>query len=316
MDVTIVLGAMMAFVAVVSVLLGVRTLSAAPRDEVLDRVRRATRVSAVDPGFEAYREPPRSLWATLLRPLSVLARPKQGDELSRVRTRLVHAGFRGEHAVEIYFGAKIALAFWLGAMPFVASAVRATAIPNAYMIAVVLAAIGFYSPNVWLGRRLNARQRALKRSLPDTLDLLVTCVEAGLGLDAALRRITDELGLSAPELAGELRLLTMETQAGISRPEAFRRLASRTGLEELRSLSAMIIQTEMFGTSIARALRIHSDTMRMRRVHRAEEEGAKVAVKMMLPLILCILPALFAVILGPAVVRIYNLLLPALGGHK
>jgi tight adherence protein C len=318
MDVTIVLGAMLAFVAVVFVLLGVRTLSAAPRDEVLDRVRRVTHVAPGEAGFETHRaEPARSLWATLLRPLSAIARPKKGDvELSRVQARLVHAGLRGEHDVEIYYGAKIAFSLSLAGMPFVLSALSAKPIPNAYIYAVFLAATGFYSPNVWLGRRLKARQLAIKRSLPDTLDLLVTCVEAGLGLDAALRRITDELGLSAPILAGELRLLTMETQAGISRPEAFRRLATRTGLEELRSLSAMIIQTEMFGTSIARALRVHSETMRTRRVHRAEEEGAKVAVKMMLPLILCILPSLFAVILGPAVVRVYYILLPALGGHK
>src|SRR5262249_28082188 len=160
------------------------------------------------------------------------------------RTRLIHAGFRGENALHVFFGSKIALSFTLAGLPMAISALRARPIQNAYMYAVVLAAVGFYSPNVWLSRRLKQRQTALKRALPDPLDLLVTCVEAGLGLDAALRRITDEIGLSAPVLAEELRLLTMEIQAGIARPDAFRRLAARTGIEELRSLSAMIIQTE------------------------------------------------------------------------
>jgi tight adherence protein C len=181
--------------------------------------------------------------------------------------------------------------------------------------AIVAAAVGFYSPNVWLSRRLKARQTALSRGLADTLDLLVTCVEAGLGLEAALVRITREIGLSAPLLASELSQTTLEMQAGKPRPEAFRRLAERTGLEELRSLSAILIQTEMFGTSVAKALRVHAGTMRTRRTHRAEERGATVAVKMLLPLILFILPSLFAVILGPAVVRIVKILLPALGGH-
>ncbi|HEX9101516.1 MAG TPA: type II secretion system F family protein, partial [Polyangia bacterium] len=129
-------------------------------------------------------------------------------------------------------------------------------------------------------------------------------------------RITAEIGLSSPLLAGELRLTTNEMNAGVVRADAFRRLADRTGLEELRSLSAMLIQTEMFGTSIARALRVHSSGLRVRRTHRAEEKAATVSVKMMLPLILCILPALFCVILGPAVVRIMTILLPTLGGHQ
>src|SRR5262249_39799786 len=157
---------------------------------------------------------------------------------------------------------------------------------------------------------VTARQTELSRALPDTLDLLITCVEAGLGIEAALNRLTAEIGLSAPLLAGELRQTTMEIQAGMGRADAFRRLAERTGLEELRSLSAMLIQTEMFGTSIGRALRVHSSAIRVKRTHRAEEQGATVAVKMMLPLIFCILPSLFVIIMGPAVVRILHNMLP------
>lgn len=315
MDPAVLLGAALSAVAAIAMVIGIRVMVAAPRDTVIERLKRVTRVA--EPAEPVFAIAPRgSFWATLLAPLSRIARPKQVDELSRIRTKLVHAGFRSEHAVEIFFGAKIALSVALASGLLTGSALRANAVPHLHMLVVVVAAVGFYAPNLWLRGKVKARQSAVGRSLPDTLDLLVTCVEAGLGLDSALARITQEIGLSAPELASELRLTTTEIQAGVARADAFRRLAERTGIEELRSLSAMIIQTEMFGTGIARALRVHSSSMRTRRTHRAEEEAATVAVKMMLPLILCILPSLFAVILGPAVVRIVQLLMPSLGGRQ
>jgi len=315
MDTIVLSAACLAFTAVITALVGFRTAAAVPRDEVLDRVRRATRRAVVANPVSA-RSGDDSFWAAILAPLSKLSRPKESDDVSRIKKNLAHAGFRGEHAVETFLGAKLALALLLAGGLLGVSSLRATAMADAHLYAVVLAAIGFYSPNVWLRRRIKSRQTALSRSLPDTLDLLVTCVEAGLGLDASLARINDEIDLSAPELSSELRQTTMEIQAGVVRADAFRRLADRTGLEELRSLSAMVIQTEMFGTGIARALRIHSSSMRTRRTHRAEEEGATVAVKMMLPLILCILPSLFAIIMGPAVVRIAEILLPAMGSGQ
>lgn len=219
-------------------------------------------------------------------------------------------------AVELFYGAKLALALALGAAVIAADALRTSPLPHYQLYAVVAAAVGFYGPSIWLGGRVTEHQQALARSLPNAMDLLVTCVEAGLGLEAALLRITGEIGLSAPELAHELRVTTGEMQAGVRRAEAFRRLAERTGLEELRSLSAMLIQTEMFGTSIAQALRVHASAMRTRRTHRAEEQAATVSVKMLLPLIFFILPSLFAVILGPAIVRIVEILLPTLGAPK
>jgi tight adherence protein C len=301
----------LACVAVIAAILGLRTAVAAPRNEVLDRARRVTRVAA---GDSVALPASGSVWATLLGPLAGFARPKQAEEMSRAKKKLAHAGFGGERAAQIFFGSKIALAVLLGGGLLALSALRATPISGARLFAVVLVSLGFYAPNIWLHRRVKARQAAIARGLADTLDLLVTCVEAGLGLDAAIARIVGEIGRSAPELAGELRQTTMEIQAGIVRASAFRRLAERTGLEELRGLSAMIIQTEMFGTPIARALRAHSASMRMRRSHLAEEKGATASVKMMVPLILCILPSLFTVILGPAIVRIAALLLPALGG--
>jgi tight adherence protein C len=185
-------------------------------------------------------------------------------------------------------------------------------LPYAWLIALMLGALGFYAPNLWLSSRVEQRQLLISRALPDTLDLLVTCVEAGLGVEASLARVTQEIHLSAPLLAVELQHTLVEINAGRPRTEAFRRLAERTGLDDLRSLSATFIQTEMFGTSVAQALRIYSASMRIRRTHRAEEKAATVAVKMMVPMILFILPSLLCVILGPAVVRMVHALLPAL----
>ena len=311
MDPIVLLSAGLASVAVVTFVLGARAAMAAPQAQMLDRVRRVTRV-AVDE--HAASTQGGGAWAALLAPLAAVARPRDALEKSRVRKKLVHAGLRGERALETFFGAKVALAVALGGGLLLASALRAIPIPNAHSLAVILVAIGFYAPNIWLHQRVKARQTALAHSLADMLDVLVTCVEAGLGLDAALARITQEIGSSAPELSSELRQTTLEIHAGVPRADAFRRLADRTGVEELRALSAMIIQTELFGTSIARALRIHSTSMRIRRSHRAEERATTAGIKMLFPLILFILPSLFAIILGPAIVRITATLLPTLGG--
>ena len=144
----------------------------------------------------------------------------------------------------------------------------------------------------------------IEEALPDSMDLLVTCVEAGLSLDAAMARVAQELELVAPVLAQEMKQTLLEIQAGVRRSDAFHRLSNRTGVEDLRTLSAMIIQTEMFGTSVSRALRVHAEGMRTKRMQRAEEKAAMVSVKMTVPLILCILPSLFAVVIGPAIAMI------------
>ena len=159
----------------------------------------------------------------------------------------------------------------------------------------------FFLPNLWLRGQIQERQRLIEDALPDAMDLLVTCVEAGLALDAAMSRVAQELELVAPVLAQELKQTLLEIQAGVRRSDAFHRLSNRTGVEDLRTLSAMIIQTEMFGTSVSRALRVHAEGMRTKRMQRAEEKAAMVSVKMTVPLILCILPSLMAVVIGPAV---------------
>jgi tight adherence protein C len=193
--------------------------------------------------------------------------------------------------------------------------VRPQPFRNAALFTIVFMAIGFYLPAFWLSGRVKERQSAVNHALPDALDLLVTCVEAGLGLDAALNRVAEELSLSAPLLSKEMSQAALEMRAGMARGEAFRRLAARTGVEELRNLAAMIVQTEVFGTSIAKSLRVQSDAMRVRRMQLAEERAATVAVKLTVPLIFCILPALFAVLMGPATVRIIRILMPTLTGE-
>jgi len=171
-------------------------------------------------------------------------------------------------------------------------------------LALVLAALTFFLPNLWLRGKIGERQTAIERALPDAMDLLVTCVEAGLGLDAAINRVSEEMTLAAPLLSEELRHTSLEIQAGVPRADGFRRLAERTGVEDLRALAAVLIQTDMFGSSIARALRTQSESMRIRRAQRAEEKAAMVSVKMTIPLIMCILPSLIAVVMGPAIAMI------------
>jgi tight adherence protein C len=312
MEAWVLASALLAALAVIAAVLALGASGSAQRLEVLDRARRVTGI-VVDSSVSSPKSG--SIWSSILGPLAAIARPKEGDDMSRARKKLVYGGFRGERAVEIFFGSKVALAVLLGGGLFAANALAASPIPQARALSVVLVCVGFFAPNFWLYRRVRARQLAIVTGLADTLDLLVTCVEAGLGLEAAITRIAVEIEIAAPELSSELRQTTMEIQAGVVRASAFRRMAERTGVEELRTLSAMIIQTELFGTTVARALRVHSVSMRTRRAHLAEEKGAIASVKMMLPLVLCILPSLFTVVLGPGVVRIVTLLMPSLGAN-
>jgi tight adherence protein C len=251
----------------------------------------------------------------LLAPIARIARPGRREEVARLQTRLLQAGIRGEHAATVYLGTKVVLAVAALGGFLAYNARQAEPVEPALLVAIVIFASGFYVPEAWLSSRTQRRQTQIERGLPDALDLLVTCVEAGLGLDSSLQRVADELELAWTELSSELRTTFLEVKAGIPRVEAFRRLASRTGVRDLKSLSATLTQTEIFGTSVALALRIQAEGIRIRRMQRAEEKAAYVAVKMTLPLILCILPSLMAIIIGPAMVNIASTLLPMLGGR-
>jgi len=231
--------------------------------------------------------------------------PRSASELGKLRQRLVAAGYRSSEALTVFFGVRLGCAV----VGFLAFANPLLGRPNLPMAFGALA-IGYIGPGFVLARKAKARQHRIRLSLPDALDLLVVSVEAGLGLDQALQRVGAELTLAHPELSEELRLVNLELRAGKARPEALRNLADRTGVDDLSSLAAMLIQTDKFGTSVARSLRVHSETLRTKRRQRAEEAAAKTGVKMVFPLVFCIFPAIWVVTIGPAAIKFVEVLFP------
>ena len=237
--------------------------------------------------------------------------PKRPKELGTLQLRLVQAGFRRSDALPVFLTIRVAVAV-------LAFAVCATSILMRPNLTVALAAlgVGYVLPGMVLARLAKRRQHRIRLSLADALDLLVISVEAGLGLDQALVRVGEELEMSHPDLAGELRLVNLELLAGKPRSEALRNLADRTGVDDLNSLVAMLVQTDKFGTSVANSLRVYSDTLRTKRRQRAEEAAAKTGVKMVFPLVLCIFPAIWVVTIGPAAIRFVTVLFPIIEGGQ
>jgi tight adherence protein C len=182
-------------------------------------------------------------------------------------------------------------------------------------IYVGAASAGYFSPMLWLRYATNRRKEKLLEAFPDALDLMVVCVEAGLGLDAAISRVSGEIRFAHKELAEEFNLVSLELRTGLSRAEALKNLSRRIDLEEVGSLVALLVQTDKFGTSIGLSLRVHSDAMRVNRQLRAEELAAKLPVKMLFPLVFFIFPSLFVIVVGPAAIKIARTLMPSLGGH-
>jgi tight adherence protein C len=231
--------------------------------------------------------------------------PTSTAEMGKLRARLICAGYRGSEALPVFIGLRLGsglLAFGLLSTPLLGT-------PN-LMLALGSAALGYFLPGFVLARLAKKRQHRIRLSLPDALDLLVVSVEAGLGLDQALLRVGEELVVAHKDLSDELRLVNLELRAGNSRPEALRNLADRTGVDDLSSLAAMLIQTDKFGTSVAQSLRVHSDTLRTKRRQRAEEAAAKTGVKMVFPLVFCIFPAIWVVTIGPAAIKFVQVLFP------
>lgn len=234
--------------------------------------------------------------------------PKSPSELGKLQLRLTQAGFRRPDALAIFMGMRVVIALVL----FVALATPIFMRPNVGL-ALVGVAVGYLLPGMVLARLVTRRRHHIQLSLADALDLLVVSVEAGLGLDQALSRVSQELAFAYPDLAGELRIVNLEMLAGKPRPEALRNLADRTGVEDLSALVAMLIQTDKFGTSVAASLRVFSDTLRTKRRQRAEEAAAKTGVKMVFPLVTCIFPAVWIVTIGPAAIHFIRVLGP-MGG--
>ncbi len=251
-------------------------------------------------------------------PFARLSIPQDGWERSPLRVRFMNAGYRGEGAKVLYFAAKTLLA---AAVPLVLFALLRAAAPNVELsrlmaVLLLVAVSGYYFPNIVLARRIAYRQRSIFENFPDAADLLLICVEAGLGLDAGLTRVADEMRLKSEALAEELQLVNLEMRAGSTREKALRNLALRTGVEEVKTFATMLVQADRFGTSVGDSLRVFSDEMRSRRRFRAEELAAKIPLKLLFPLVFFIFPSLLIVLLGPAFIQVYRVLLPTLGGQQ
>jgi len=230
--------------------------------------------------------------------------PKSIKELSKLQLRLVQAGYRGGEAVPVFLGIRVGCALAVFALCMMPLLMR----PNLSM-ALSAMALAYVVPGMVLARKAKKRQHRIRLSLADALDLLVVSVEAGLGLDQGMRKVSEELKDVAPKICEELQLCNMQLQMGRPRREVLHDLGVRTGVDDVRSLAAILIQADRFGSSIAQALRVQSDAMRTRRRQLAEEKAAQVAVKLIFPLVLFIFPAIFVVLVGPAAIQIQRNLL-------
>jgi len=228
--------------------------------------------------------------------------PRSKAELSNTLQRLNRAGYRQESALKMFNGSKVLMPLVLCAVALVSGLAKF----NPLVIYGVCLGLGFLAPDFWLGRRIKARQYQIRKGLPDVLDLLIICIEAGLSLDQATSRTAEELKLAQPELCDELMVVVLEQRAGRPRSDTWKNMSDRTGVESVRNLTSMLVQSEQFGTSIAKTLRIHSDTLRTQRVQQVEEAAAKTTIKLIFPLVFFIFPALFVVVLGPAAIMMVD----------
>ena len=230
--------------------------------------------------------------------------PKSQTEVSVTLQHLIRAGYRKESAVKIFNGSKVLIPLLLCALALVTG----LGAMSPFFVYAGALGLGFLLPDFWLGKQISKRQKRIQRGLPDVLDLLVICIEAGLSLDQATARSAEELIKAQPELCDELRIVVLEQRAGRPRADSWKHLAERTGVDSVRNLVSMLVQSEQFGTSIARTLRLHSDTLRTQRVQAVEEMAAKTTVKIVFPLIFFIFPSLFLVVLGPAILAMLDTL--------
>lgn len=295
------------FLATIAVLAALFYAFAPGKMGIADRVSRVVNPAAVtfEPEFlDKQKERIRSSLTTLGKIL-----PTPSKEASRAQLMMVRAGYRTPETILVMRGLKLLIPAGLLIFAFASGLYRS----NPVLFLGGAAVVGYLIPEIWLVWRVSARQHRLRRALPDGLDLMVICVEAGLGLDQALLKVSQDLRIVHREFSDELQLVNLEMRIGKSRIEALRELARRTGLEDIKSLVGMLIQTERFGTSVAQSLRVFSDELRTKRRQRAEEMSAKTTVKIVPPLVFFIFPALLVVILGPAMITIIRQLMPILG---
>jgi tight adherence protein C len=243
--------------------------------------------------------------------LGKFSSPKGEEALTHRKKKLIVAGYRKSNAPIIFYGLKIMIAVVLPVAFF--SALLFFGIPlikvNMLIMLLLLALFGFYLPDMWVMVIASRRKEKITDGFPDALDMMVVCVEAGMGLDQAIKRVADEMMLNYKIISEEFGLMNLELRAGRSRQDAMRNLAARTDVEDVKSLVTLLIQTDKFGTSIAQALRVHSDSMRTKRRQKAEEKAMKLPVKLLFPLLLFIFPSLFVAVIGPGAIQIYRVLI-------
>jgi tight adherence protein C len=242
------------------------------------------------------------------------ALPASPKDMTVMQKRLVRAGMRGPNALKLLYGSKVVLSI---ALPLIMTIVvwgSAAEIFNKVAAVLAAAGVGFFGPNEYVSLISRRRQKDIRRALPNALDLMVVCVESGLGLDQAILQVAKELEHAHPEISEEFALVNLELKAGKRRTEALRNLAERTNVDDLKKLVAVLIQADRFGTGVAQSLRAHSDFMRVQTRQIAEEKAAKLGVKLVFPIFFCILPSLFVVTVGPVAVKIVRELLPMMTG--
>lgn len=225
--------------------------------------------------------------------------PTSEKEASATRARLDRAGFRAASAVNLFNGSKVLVPLVLIVLVLVTGLQKL----NPFLPYLAALVIGFLLPDFWLDWRTKGRQKRIRRSLPDALDMLVICTEAGLSMDQATARTAAELTKAQPDLCDELGLVALEQRAGRARADAWKQMADRTGVDSIRNLVSMLVQAEKFGTSVAKTMRTHAETLRVQRMQAVEEQAAKTSVKLVFPLVLFIFPSVFIVTLGPAIVQ-------------
>lgn len=302
------------FISTAAIILGVMFLFTR-RERLLSRLTRllpSQPQAAETRTAEGFlREEQKGTVARITRPLHELVAPKQGSTRKKIRLKLIRAGFRSELSFYNFIAAKIVLTLTL---PSIYAMVRFfyKLTPDVIVSGTVLAVLGFFIPDFIVWANIRARQDRITRALPDAIDLMVVCVESGYGLDMTFKRVGEEMRAISPDISDEFALTNLEIRAGRTRDESFKEMALRTDVAEVHSLMTMLTQTSRFGTSLAKALRIHGDAMRVKRRQQAEEQAAKSAVKLVFPLIVFIFPSLLIVLAGPAFIRIYQALLPAL----
>jgi tight adherence protein C len=300
-----------------AVLSGVNLLRPAPLKRRLEQINTTGSVAAAG-GMAGIDADDDGKWAEKLAQVSsrVAKFSLPGDDWnsSLLRVRFLNAGLRSEAAPSLYFASKTLLALGLPALTLLALAGQFNDTPRVYLLLAALcaSAFGFYLPNGVLARLIERRKRALFEDLPDAVDLMTVCVEAGLGFDAALSRVTDEIGMRSKALHDEFELVLLELRAGSGRDKALRNLALRTGVEDIDTLTTMMIQADRFGTSVGDSLRVYTDNLRTKRRLRAEETAAKISLKLLFPLVFFIFPSLMIVLLGPAVLQAVRTLMPTM----